>query len=105
MNEMNEAVEKLKVKFKKRKREHVIDLVSYEQMGPSWKEIVGKRDLTEAAYCAFGPAEEIICLMRFGDGSYEVGQGECVRPYIPHYKGPNFGLAQQEFENAIENCL
>lgn len=66
--------------------------VRFEEMGPEWQEVVGRRKLASAVVYDYGEADSKIVLMEFsgrkeGNRSFEVGEGACMRPYYPWYKG------------------
>jgi len=70
----------------------------------SWSEVVGKRKLYAAIHVEFGLAEEVIGFLEFEDGTFEVGIGECLRPYDLRYAGKEREKASQAFIEAIDSC-
>lgn len=60
--------------------------VTRDEMGPAWDDVIGDRNLISCAVADFGFADAQVVLMTFVDG-YEVGHGECMRPYSVLYKG------------------
>jgi len=64
-----------------------ICLFTQDEMGPAWQEVLGDRKLKVGVVADFGFADAQIAFMAFEDGSYEVGHGECLRPYWRHYSG------------------
>lgn len=51
--------------------------------------------------CNFGFAEEVIGFVEYKDGSFEVGIGECLRPYDHLYAGEDDEAASKVFFEAI----
>jgi len=78
----------------------IVAVTSIKELSPSWKEIVDKREFTSGTFANFGLAEECIGLLEFKD-SFEVGLGECLRPYIQLYIGEDASMASKIFINKI----
>jgi len=83
----------------------------YFDIGPEWWEIVGKRRLKSVICVQYGMAEETIVLLTFNettldpkDDTYEVGIGECLRPYDQRYTGPSLEEATFHFLTAIREA-
>ena len=68
----------------------------------SWSTIIGERELHSAIYVEYGIAEEVIALLEFKDGSFEVGIGECLRPYNKLYSGKDREKASRIFLEAVK---
>ena len=66
-------------------------------LAPAWVEVVGDRDFESATFADFGLGDVCLGMLHFRDGSYEVGQGEALRPYIQHYAGSDAEEASQKF--------
>ena len=83
--------------------EATISSVTTSQLGEAWKAIVEERgkELEHAIYVEYGLAEEVISLMTFKDGSYEVGIGESLRPYDQLYVGTSLEEATKHFLTAV----
>ena len=75
------------------------------KLSQSWFEIVGDRRLISGTFADFGMAEECIWLLEFVSETcsptYEVGIGECLRPYIQLYVGDNSEAASKIFIDTI----
>ena len=67
----------------------------------SWKEVIGDRKLQSIILCEYGFAEEVIAMMEFVDGSFEVGIGESLRPYKRLYEGMELEEATKSFLEAL----
>jgi hypothetical protein len=52
-------------------------------------------------FCEFGFAEEVIGLLEYADGAYEVGIGESLRPYHRLYFGADMEVASRTFFEAV----
>jgi len=61
--------------------------VPQDEMGPAWQGVLGDTTLKTCVAADFGFADAVICFMEFEDGDYEVGHGECLRPYDILYEG------------------
>ena len=86
-------------------REFDIGSCKKEDVGDGWKEIIGDREVKEIIYCEFGVGEECIGFMKFEDGSYEVGVGECLRGYYEVSKGDDLNIGSMEFLNEVYKHL
>jgi len=81
------------------------------EIGPEWGEVVGTRRLKSVIAVEYGLAEETIALLTFEphvEGgpadepeTYEVGIGECLRPYSRLYEGTSLEDATFAFLEAI----
>ena len=60
--------------------------------------------LTRVHTCQFGAAEEVIALMFFSDHTFEVGQGESLRPYQQLYSGSDARRAFETFWNRVDEA-
>lgn len=74
-------------------------------IGPSWQIIIGGQDVNYIICAEFGFAEEVINLISYKDGDYEVGIGESLRPYDERYKGDKLEDAKEAFEKALKFSL
>jgi hypothetical protein len=79
-----------------------------ERLG-AWAEVI-ERDITASVDDAmsitvaeFDLAEEVIGLIRFKDGHFEVGVAETLRPYIKVLDGDNEGYALLRFWSRVQN--
>jgi hypothetical protein len=72
-----------------------------ELEGGAWANVVGERKLKKATFAEFGFAEEVIALLKFEDGSFEVGIGESLRPYQQLYEGDDPEAAIIEWWSAL----
>lgn len=62
-----------------------------------WSEIVGERKLLQAQFADFGLGDMSVGLLQFADETYEVGVGECLRPYRQLYLGTDLEQASEKF--------
>lgn len=61
----------------------------YEDLGKAWQEVFrGLGTFKSASYITLGLAEKCLALLE-GTKGFEVGIGECLRPYISCYRGPD----------------
>ena len=83
----------------------IVSETEVEKLSPSWFEIVGERRFVSGTFVGFGMAEECIGLLEFVSETcsptFEVGVGECLRPYILLYKGDNGATASKIFIDEI----
>lgn len=80
----------------------IATITDSNELGPAWQEIVEGRELEQTIYCEFGFAEEVITLLAFKDGSFEVGIGESLRPYDQIYVGDDEERALTDFLLAVK---
>lgn len=75
-----------------------------EEMGPSWRALIDERgkEFSRLIYLEYGFAEEVICMIYFLDGSFEVGVGESLRPYELLYAGNDLEEASRAFLEAVQ---
>lgn len=104
--ELKKQLKKLRVDVKSASREHSIRmLIDLTYLGSGWWEVVGDRSLLMGAGCEFGPAEEVIGILVFRNGTFEVGVVEILRPYFRKYLGKSFRKAWEEFRSLVcEHC-
>jgi hypothetical protein len=76
--------------------------VGHEDVGMEWKAQVNFHDIKEGTFVSFGTGEEVIGHLEMEDGTFEVGIGEALRPYIQLYNGDNAVLATDAFWDALE---
>jgi len=76
-----------------------------ENIGDGWKGIIEDRKVENILTVEFGFAEEVICLIEFTDGTFEVGVGESMRPYSQRYIGDSRGVASVTFYNELAKHL
>ena len=74
---------------------HDVDVIG------AWAEVVGDRELESGYWAEYGFAEEVIGILHFKDGTFEVGIGEPLRPYQVLYAGSDFVAAQERFWQAV----
>lgn len=88
--------------------------VTKREMGPGWKEVIGERKMYDAIVADYGMGDAQVVLMTFkGEPTvdengkstwtptYEVGTGECMRPYLQHYVGNDLEEATCAFFQEI----
>lgn len=71
------------------------------QIGPSWLEVAGNRSVERVIVCEFDAAEEVIGLLSFTGGTYEVGIGEALRGYEVLYLGTSDLMAFDKWLGAV----
>ena len=78
-------------------------VVSEEQLGDAWRELLIERNrgFDHIIYVEFGFAEEVIGMIHYMDGTYEVGIGESLRPYDLLYEGTDLEEATESFLKAV----
>ncbi len=81
----------------------VIYTVEKPAAGSAWEGIVGDRPLKVITVVEYGLAEEVIAMIEFQDGTFEVGIGESLRPYDLLYQGCDLELASRAFLEAIKD--
>lgn len=69
--------------------------------GSAWAEIVKGRGFKEGIAADFGIGEECYALLEFEDGTFEVGVGEALRPYLQLYLGKDRGIASEVFHSQV----
>jgi hypothetical protein len=81
-----------------------MNLFSTNELEPDamgWIEVVHGRKVKNIIFADFGFADTCVAFLTFYDDTYEVGQGEALRPYIQHYAGDNHEEASAEFIAAV----
>jgi hypothetical protein len=78
-------------------RDLTIETTTELDPASAWADVIAGRDLRQATAAEFDLAEETIALLEFTDGTYEVGVGECLRPYCQVYAGADRDQAGEEF--------
>ena len=84
------------------RRGAIISCLDDVSCSPGWSVIIDERELHSAIYVEYGIAEEVIALLEFKDGSFEVGIGECLRPYNELYSGEDREEASRIFLEAVK---
>ena len=74
-----------------------VSIETVDSVGGSWAEVANNRPILSVTAAEFGLAEEVISLMRFVNGTFEVGIGESLRPYQQLYTGPRKSHAEDIF--------
>jgi hypothetical protein len=87
-------------------REYVlIAVTNTEDLSESWnEEVVADRKFISGTFAEFGMAEECVGFLELGSKdklTYEVGVGECLRPYRQVYLGEDIGIASKTFIDTI----
>ncbi|MGE5133208.1 MAG: hypothetical protein ACM32E_09905 [Gemmatimonadota bacterium] len=77
------------------------EIVSGEVPSQAWLDVIGGRKLLSITTAEFGAAEELLGLLEFVDGTYEVGLGEPLRPYARLYLGDSRREAHGKFWNEV----
>ena len=98
-------LEKLETEEVPEREYEIVSETEVEKLSPSWFEIVGERRFVSGTFVGFGMAEECIGLLEFVSETcsptFEVGVGECLRPYRLLYKGDNGVTASKIFIDEI----
>jgi len=68
----------------------------------TWRELHPNKEIKEAVSCEFELAEEVVALIQYTDGIYEVGIGETMRPYIHLYTGPDRATAYASWWTGVQ---
>ena len=80
-------------------------VTEYKNLGDAWREMVDEDNFSEGTYLDLGAGDTCIMLLVFIDGGFKVGQGEALRPYIPHYDGDSEDEAIKAFIGACANLI
>jgi hypothetical protein len=75
----------------------VFSVVPVSDIEGAWAEVVGNRVVRSCAVVQYGPAEEVVAFFSFADGTFEVGIGEALRPYLQMYEGRDAFKATEVF--------
>jgi len=66
-----------------------------------WQSVNPDKLIESLTTCEFELAEEVIGLVRYIDGTFEVGIGESLRPYSRLYSGAYRETANERFWQAV----
>lgn len=76
-------------------------ITEYTHLGDAWREITSKENFEQCTFLDMGLGDTCISMLEYKDGTFEVGQGEALRPYIQHYIGTDVAEALKAF---IKGC-
>jgi hypothetical protein len=78
--------------------------VGHDDVGMEWKAQVNFHGIKEGTFASFGLGEEVVGHLTMADGTFEVGIGEPMRPYIQLYTGDDEIKAADAFWDALERA-
>lgn len=93
----------------------IYSIKNLDEVGDLWRVVIGERRFVEALNADFGLGDMQVAKLTFDDGpavvdgveqeyhnfSYEVGVGECLRPYIQIYQGDDAEEATKHWLKCI----
>lgn len=77
-----------------------------EELGQDpWLEVIGDRKFKCGVIADFGLGDAVVAFLEFEDDTFEVGHGECMRPYQQIYLGSDRGEASSKFVKYVKKLM